>query len=61
MELKAVIDGEERDVPIGNLSPEATDREILAHVEGYSERTLSNHIVRREEGRVLVSPSPSFG
>jgi len=63
MNLRVTLDGRDiPDVDAQELSPEATDNEVLAMASRLTERDLSrSHTVSKEENRFLVRPSAVYG
>jgi len=59
-EMFKILEG--ADVDAQELSPEATDNEVLAMASRLAERDLSrSHTVSKEENRFLVRPSAVYG
>ncbi len=44
-----------------DLSPDASDAQIIVAAERHMEQKLENFVVTRQGGNVMVSPSPVFG
>lgn len=61
VQLRVVTRDGEKDLEAPELSPEATDSEIISAAERRLETDLNGYMVTREKDRVLVNPSPVYG